>query len=367
MRIIRLLLPALLAIGCTGTPERQDLRMLVGTYTEGSGSVGVYLYEFNEDEASYRLLDTAKAGNPSFIVTSADCNFAYSVGEYDDGRQGAYSYSLAKDSIEPLNFRHDEGEHSGAAPCNIVICNGNVITSNYSGGSLSAHPILEDGSLGAMSMQFVPEADSAGAVSHIHCAVLSPEGKYLFVTDLGLDAIYRFTAGGKDCPLIDVKVTHQFDKNHHPGPRHMIFSADGRFAYLLNELSDELTVFAYANGELRHLSTQLAYPGEGHGSADLHLSPDGRFLYTSHRLKCDGISIFSVNKADGNVTPAGFCPTGKHPRNFALSPNGRYLLCACRDADCIEIYEIDNESGALTPTGKNIEVPSPVCVQFYSK
>jgi len=282
-----------------------------------------------------------------------------------------------------------------------------------------------------MSAQFAPQVDGtstvqadvnglsqAGAVSHIHCATLSPDGKYLFVTDLGLDALYRFDAGGcgkqcsegncgipsgqqhgqggcgkaceqahrqcseggcgKACEQADRqcceggcekafsggKLAYQFDRAHHPGPRHLIFSADGRFAYLLCELSDELSVFAYEDGNLRLISTQMAYSGGGHGSADLHLSPDGRFLYTSHRLEGDGISAFAVDASNGTVAPVGFCPTGKHPRNFAITPDGRYLLCACRDAGAIEIYSLDAESGLPVPTGRSIEVPAPVCIRF---
>ena len=199
--------------------------------------------------------------------------------------------------------------------------------------------------------------------SHIHCAVLSPDGKYIFVTDLGTDRILRFNRASGIHPLGEADIAW---KNWAPGrlgPRHLTFSPDGRFAYLLCELSDKLIVFSYDEGRLSPIQVLTAYPGKGHGSADIHLSPDGRFLYTSHRLKGDGISIFSVNPADGKVTPSGFQPTGKHPRNFTITPDGRYLLCACRDESRIEIYAIDPSTGALTATARHIRVPSPSCVQ----
>jgi 6-phosphogluconolactonase (cycloisomerase 2 family) len=144
----------------------------------------------------------------------------------------------------------------------------------------------------------------------------------------------------------------------------MVFSADGRFAYLLCELGDKLVVFSYEDGSLTPVQTLTAYDGEGHGSADIHLSPDGRFLYTSHRLRQDGIAIFSVNPKTGRVKRAGYRETGRHPRNFALSPDGRFLLCACRDDNRVEIYAVDPATGALSLTDRRIEVGAPVCVQF---
>lgn len=351
-----------LAAGCATKGGDSGLKMLVGTYTDGNDSPGVYLMDFDQENASWSLLDTARSGNPSFLIPSADRTRAYSVGEFEDGNQGAYSYLLTDDSIDVLNFQYSDGAASGAAPCNIIVVEGNVVTSNYTGGTASSFPVLEDGGLAPMSRQFIPEED---IVHHMHCAVLSPDGKYLFMTDLGADALFRFTVGDSGNPFSDCRVACQFDRGVHPGPRHMVFSADGRFAYLIHELGDLLTVFAYDDGELRHISTEKAYAGEGHGSADIHLTPDGRFLYTSHRLKEDGISIFKVNREDGTVENAGYCRTGKHPRNFTITPNGKYLLCACRDSDRIEIYSIDPEDGSPAGTGKTIDVPAPVCVQLY--
>lgn len=355
---------SILAAACRPGAD-SSLKMLIGTYTNDNGSQGVYLFDFNEDDATFSLLDTAKAGNPSFIIPSDDRRFAWSVGEYEDGHQGVFSYKLTDKTIDVLNRQSTDGEASGASPCNVIAVNGHLVTSNYGGGTLSSFPINEDGTLGALEMQFVPEKEDPQQTAHLHCAFLSPDGKYLFANDLGLDAVYRFAIDGDGCPLGNGTVAYKFDSTVHPGPRHAVFSADGRFAYLLHEVGDLLTVFSCNDGELSHISTEPAYSGEGHGSADIHLSPDGRFLYTSHRLKEDGISIFAVNREDGTVTRTGYCPTGKHPRNFAITPNGKYLLCACRDDNRIEIYSIDGQDGSLTFTGKAIELPAPVCIQFY--
>lgn len=352
----------IISAGCTR--KEAPLKMLIGTYTDGNASQGVYLFEFNQNDAAFSLLDTARAGNPSFIIPSADRRYAWSVGEYDDGSQCAYSYRLDGSTIDVMNSRSSDGDASGAAPCNVIAVEGHLVTSNYSGGTLSSFPIGEDGTLEPLEMQYIPENGSSEHRAHLHCAFLSPDGRYLFANDLGHDAIYRFEIKDGGCPLSNGSVAYEFDSQSHPGPRHAVFSADGRFVYLIHELGDLLTVLSYDDGRLSHVCTVPAYTGEGHGSADIHLSPDGRFLYTSHRLKDDGISIFAVNREDGTVTNTGYCRTGRHPRNFAITPDGRYLLCACRDDNRIEIYSIDAEDGSLIFSGKSIEIPAPVCIQF---
>ena len=106
----------------------------------------------------------------------------------------------------------------------------------------------------------------------------------------------------------------------------------------------------------------MADEGGGKGSADIHVSPDGKFLYTSHRLKKDGIAIFSINPSTGLLTKVGYQETGIHPRNFAITPNGKYLLVACRDDNTIQIFKRNVRTGLLTDTGKCINIGKPVCL-----
>ena len=116
-----------------------------------------------------------------------------------------------------------------------------------------------------------------------------------------------------------------------------------------------------------HLHCVTADDRHARGSADIHLTPDGRFLYASNRLQGDGIAIFSVDKESGTLTRAGYQPTARHPRNFAITPNGRFLLCACRDADTIQVFAIDPDTGMLSDTSHDIHVPHPVCIAIGSK
>ncbi len=364
-RIVGIAVAAVLELACS---NNQELMLLIGTYTEGTGARGTYLYSFNQKSLEFKELSVAEAGNPSFVVMGTAGGCAYSVNEFGDGRQGVSSYSVGAGSIGLTSFAPIPA--GGEDPCNILCTGRAVVTSNYTGGSLSAFELRADGTLGALTQTWAP-ADSLPA--HMHCAVISPDGRYIFATNLGGNCIHRFQRLDSTAPLGADTIAWRSESKM--GPRHMIFSADGNFAYLICELSDELVCFRYADGALEPIQTLKAYDGNGHGGADIHLSPDGRFLYTSHRLKGDGIAVFSVDKATGLVTPVGFQATGIHPRNFTITPDGRHLLCACRDSNRIEVYELNPKTGLLSAcgglslggpvssNGVSLHLASPVCVQ----
>lgn len=148
------------------------------------------------------------------------------------------------------------------------------------------------------------------------------------------------------------------------GPRHLVFSKDGRFAYLMSELSGKVTVFSYKRGKLERLQEIVSDSVGARGGADIHLSPDGRFLYSSNRLKAESIAIFSVDSQTGLLTRIGYQPTAAHPRQFNISPNGKYLLCCCRDSDKIQVFRRDMQTGLLSDMHKDVPVSKAVCVQF---
>ena len=148
------------------------------------------------------------------------------------------------------------------------------------------------------------------------------------------------------------------------GPRHLIFNSDGKFAYLINEIGGTVIAFRYADGMLDEIQTVAADTVNAQGSGDIHLSPDGKYLYASNRLKADGVAIFKVDETNGTLTKVGYQLTGIHPRNFIITPNGKYLLVACRDTNVIQIFERDQATGLLTDIKKDIKVDKPVCLKF---
>ena len=224
--------------------------------------------------------------------------------------------------MQLLNSQQTGGED----PCYIIASGNNVITANYSGGSISVFPIAKDGSL-------LPASD-----------------------------IIQFKGTGVDKERQEKPHLHCVRIT--PGPRHLTFSPNGHYAYLINELSGTVIAFEYKDGDLKEIQTIAADTVNAQGSADIHISPDGKFLYASNRLKADGIAIFSIHPDNGMLSKAGYQLTGIHPRNFIITPNGKYLLVACRDSNVIQVYERDTDTGLLTDVQQDIKVDKPVCIKF---
>ena len=349
-----------------------NLTMYVGTYTEGGNSKGIYTYNFNQENGTFELLNTAIAANPSFVTLSPEGKRLYAVSEYNDGRQGVYSFDLSENKAKLSNpiFRPMASKEAlpraGADPCHIVSDGNYVITANYTGGDISVFSLDAEGRLQAEVQHIAFAGRTLERVAHIHCIIPTPDKKYILATDLGNDRVYRFRYNKKARKNTEVLTAQQvaYQVSDGQGPRHLTFSKDGRFAYLINELGGECVVLSYRKGKLKEVQRLMADEGGGRGSADIHISPDGRFLYTSHRLKKDGIAIFAINPKKGTLTKIGYQLTGVHPRNFAITPNGKYLLVACRDDNKIQVFQRNETTGELTETSQEIQVDKPTCILF---
>ena len=333
------------AIACTPQPEMQ--RLLIGTYTDAA-SQGIYRAEFNPQTGKLSEAELIiEVDNPSYLALDKPKALLYAVSEGGDDESSAlnaYRYDATTDNYTLLSRQAT----MGASPCYVALHDGYAYTANYTGGSLTAFKLQSDGSLGEPQLkQFsTPEVQS-----HIHGIFEAADGKSIYVTDLGRDAVYEIEA-----PLTLRHTTH-IEKGS--GPRHMVVAK--KMAYLINEYSGKVTQLKESRGGLEVVGSFASDSVGGRGSADIHLSPDGRFLYASNRLKADGVSTFEVKK-DGSLQKIVYTDTGIHPRNFNLTPNGRYLLVAERDSDQIEIFERDAKSGKLRPTGKSIALSMPVCL-----
>lgn len=347
-----------------------ELTMLVGTYTSGQ-SKGIYSFRFNEENGTATPLSETTVENPSYLVPSSDGKFVYAVSELSDERAAvnAFAFDKKKGTFRLLNTQKTGGED----PCYIITNGKNVITANYSGGSISVFPITQNGSL--LPTSTVLKFEGSGAdqerqeKSHLHCVCITPDGKYLFADDLGTDQIYKFmihpdaNAENKEA-FLRKGIPASYKVKAGSGPRHLTFSPNGSYAYLMNELSGTVIAFEYKDGDLKEIQTIAADTVGAKGSADIHISPDGKFLYASNRLKSDGIAIFSINPENGRLTKVGYQLTGIHPRNFIITPNGKYLLAACRDSHAIQVFERNTNTGLLTDIHKDIKVNKPVCVKF---
>lgn len=352
--------------------DETSLYLLVGTYTTGE-SEGIYVYQFDTVSGFSKYKSVVKVTNPSYLTINKEGTHVYSVSETGDAKAAANAFVFDKKdgTLKLLNSQLT----GGADPCYIELdkTGKHVVTANYSGGSITAFDINGDGTLTTATQLIRFTGKGADAerqkAPHLHCVRYSPDGKYLFADDLGTDKIHKFGINeSNEGNYLKVGTPAAFDVAPGSGPRHLDFHPNGKYAYLINELSGAVIAFNYdANaGNLTQIQTIQADTLSAKGSADIHVSPDGKFLYASNRLKGDGIAIFSINQVDGKLTKVGYQETGVHPRNFVITPNGKFLLVASRDNDVIQIFLIDRVTGLLENTYKDIELDMPVCLKFTS-
>jgi len=347
--------------------------LLVGTYTTSGKSEGIYVYRFNPNKNEATLVSTAKGvENPSYLAVSKDQKYVYAVNE-NHGDKGGEVSSFALDKTKgELKFLNKQTT-GGDDPCYVTVdsTGKNVIVANYSGGNLSVLKTNADGSLQPAVQTIMYEGYGVNVtrqeMPHPHSAVLSPDEKNMFVPNLGNDRLYRYTFNADDAatPLTAMDPPY-YEIPDNSGPRHFTFHPNGKFAYMVNELSGNVIVYAYNNGALTEIQTIVSdntnVKGDK-GSADIHITPDGRFLYTTNRGTANDIAMYKVS-SDGKLAENGHQPVGQHPRNFMIDPTGRFLLVANRDSNNIQIFIINKNFGLLQDTGVKIDVPQPVCLKM---
>jgi 6-phosphogluconolactonase len=345
--------------------------LLIGSYTSSGTNDGIYVYDFNGQTGEFNIKSKVSGEeNPTYLAVSNDGKHVYAVNEVKNGGISSFLFNPTSGKLTYLN-RVGSG---GAGPCYVSVDDKNkyVFAGNYGSGSLSAIPLKEDGSLGA-GPQFIQNEGSSidkgrQQGPHVHCTVLSPDNHYLLTSDLGTDkvSIYQFDASKVSQPLSPAEPPFVSVKAG-SGPRHITFHPNSKYAYLIQEMGAMITVFDYKNGQLveKQTITMLAPDFNGKvGAADIHISPDGKFLYGSNRGNANELVIYSINKK-GLLSYVGRQPAqGKVPRNFAIDPSGNFLLVANQDSNEIIIFNRDKKTGLLTPTGGKIQISKPVCLKF---
>ena len=384
-RITYLLFIAFLTISCTMNKRDKtaedtlndsildygEMYMLVGTYTSNEGSKGIYVYKFDTETGESDSISMVEVANPSYLVISPNEKFIYSVGENegDDGFAHSFSFDKQTGDMVLLNSQNTEG----SSPAYIALDSkgNNVITANYGGGSISQFNVNSDGTLSPLTNLFTFKGKGPDSIRqqqpHLHSVRYSPDGLFLFATDLGTDNIYRYKSIHsvfEGQPALLETDTAIFKTPAGTGPRHFDFHPNGLYFYVIGELSGEVIVYDYNMGDLQQKQTILADTVGARASADIHVSPNGRFLYASNRLENDGIAIFAIDAQDGTLTKVGYQETAKHPRNFIITPNGKFLLVAGRDDNVIQVFSVDKETGLLNNTHQDIGIDKPVCIKF---
>lgn len=351
----------------------KDAYMLVGTYTNGK-SKGIYVYKFNSATGKAVPVDSIVIGNPSYLAVSPSQRYVYAVEEQADknrkgGKIAAFSFNKTTGKLTRLNQQDTGGDH----PCYVAVDKTGkwVTAANYSSGSLSIFPVLANGSLGEAKQVIQHEGSGVNADRqqgpHVHSTVFSPDNKFLYVQDLGIDKIMIYSFNSKTGELKPAPLGNTDTEPGH-GPRHLDFHPSGKFAYLIEEMSGTIVAYKYhRNGELETIQGLSALPGDFNGAigaADIHVSPDGKFLYASNRGDLNDIVIFSINQRTGTLIREGKQSTlGKTPRNFNFDPSGNFLLAANQNSDNIIVFKRNRDTGLLTEESR-IDVGSPVCIKW---
>ena len=369
MRFIFLVLFSCMFLLCAA----QEHYMIVGTY-DSPKSEGIYVYKFNSKDGSVKEVSHVKTSNPSFLAISQNEKYVYAVNENADstGKGGSvtsFSFDRKSGMLTKINSQSSEGNH----PCHVETDKTGkwLFASNYSSGSLSMLPINTDGSLGPSTT--IQQHSGSGKHQrqkgpHAHGAIISNDNRQLFVTDLGIDKvmIYSFDASTGKLTSSGLPFVQSIPGS---GPRLFTFHPSNKFAYVIEELTGTVSVYKYRKGKLeikQRISTLPAGDTSFAGSADIHVSSDGKFLYASNRGDVNTIAIYRINKK-GELTLKGHQSTlGKTPRNFSIDPSGKFLLCENQNSDEIVIFKRDVTTGLLTDNGNRVSVGKPVCIKWIS-
>lgn len=386
-----LILFSFLLLAAAGGVRAQKMYLLVGTYTntgrsaanphmDSTGSKGIYVYRFDEGTGKAKLLShTEGVCNPSYLAVAPDGHHVYACTESRMAGMGSVSAFDFDAATGRLRFI-DKVPSGGDNPAYVSVDSSGrwVAVANYTGGSFSVCRIGADGGLSPWVQRLAFSGHGVNPQRqekpHVHSAVFSPDGRHLYIQDLGLDriSVYPFDAGagaaavgsGSGALPLDTAAVKRFSAVPGAGPRHLTFSPDERFAYLIEEMGGMVDVYGYdpVTGVLGQVQRIAAHPDTASGSwrsSDIHLSPDGKFLYASNRAETS-ITIFSVDKEKGTLQRLAYEPTfGREPRNFTIDPTGNWLLAGDQDSNCIVIYRIDKTTGYLKPLRRRIRVPSP--------
>ncbi|EPJ96478.1 lactonase family protein [Pseudomonas psychrophila] len=367
--------------------SRDEVELLVGSYTQGK-SQGIYRLQF--DSAKGRItpepLQVFKTANPSWLTLSKDQSRLFVVNENGKGQRDVVgrASSVAIDPktnqmtlINQVKTLGEEPTHSSLSADERYLFVANYGVHADPGGSLAVLPINAEGQLQPVTQMSTHPASQVNPErqmsAHVHSVVSSPDGKFVYASDLGADKVFVYQydpAANADHPLVAADPAF-VALPAGSGPRHLLFSKDGKHAYLTTEMSAQVFVFDYDKGRLKQRQAlELAHgmPAQNRAAGALHASQDGKFLYVSNRGKANEILVFAINPSNGELTEIQRRSVdGDHPREFALSPNGKFLLIANQMSNAIVVLERDPETGMLGKTVQTLEMDAPSDLKFINR
>ena len=348
--------------------QENSTNLIIGTYTNSCESNGIYVYDFNTQTAEFKLKSTSeRVINPSYLTVSEDSKYIYSVNE--NGSKSTVSSFAFTAKSGAMQLLHQQ-DARGADPCYIINDAKNVIVANYSGGSISVFGKGLDGNITPAKQVIQHKGKSINAQrqesSHVHMVQFTPDKQYVLANDLGTDYIYLYKYHPNAVDKV-LEIKDSIAVKSGSGPRHLTFSKDGKLAYLLQELDGSLTVFQYKKRTLKKIQKTQVVASDFKGqisAADIHVTPNGKFVYATNRGTANTISCFEIQKNGFLKLVETQSTLGQGPRNFTIDPTGKFLLVAHQYSNEVVIFNIDADTGKLTDSGKRIQLCAPVCLVF---
>lgn len=351
----------------------QKTYVFLGSYNRDKTAESIQVYELDTLNGNLSKVTGVKdVVNPSFLTVSPNGKYVYACTDTKTPNAGSISSFEFNPENKTLAFLNKQAS-GGENPVYVTIHKSGkwVVNANYNEGSVSVFPVLENGKIEAIAQNFKYADGSTHkerqTKSHVHAAVFSPEYDYIFFPDLGADKIkcYQFKEKQKT-PLTEAKVP--FTKTDlEAGPRHFTFHPNQKFGYCIEEMAGYISVYQYKNGTLNKIQRISTHPDsitDGYASSDIHISPDGKFLYASNRGKENNIAIFSIDKK-GLLKNIGYQSTlGDHPRIFALDETGKFLIATNVNSGNVVVFRRNKKSGLLTKTGEEIKMPNVSCIKI---
>jgi 6-phosphogluconolactonase len=357
----------------TLTGFSQNTYVFLGSYNRDKSAEAVQVYQLDTLNGELTKITAAKdLINPSYLTVSANGKYIYACTDTktpNAGSVSSFEFNAEQKTLTFLNKQSSGGEN----PVYVSVHkNGKwLVNGNYTEGSVSVHPLLENGKIDSIAQNFHytdgsvhPERQKS---SHVHSTIFSPQFDYLFLPDLGADKIrcYQFDETKKQ-PLTEAAIP--FTKTDlQAGPRHFTFHPNQKYGYCIEEMSGTISVYEYENGTLKKVQRIKTHKDKYDGfseSSDIHISPDGKFLYASNRGKENNIAIFSIAE-NGILKNIGYQSTfGKHPRVFAIDESGKFLIATNVNSGNVVVFRRNQKTGMLKKTGKEIKMENVSCVQI---
>lgn len=348
--------------------------LFLGTYTRNSISQGIYAVQLDPATGALGAPElAAPATDPAWLARSPDGRFLYAI-HASAAQATAFAIEDASGRLTPLPPGPAATVPENPPSHLAVDASGRtLLAANYRDGYVASIPVRADGTLGpatAYRHEGRGPHPTRQEKPHPHSVTPSPENRYVLVADLGLDRVFSYALDPAAATLAPASPAFVATAPA-AGPRHAAFGRDGRHVYVINELDGTLDVYAYdpARGTLTPQQTVATLPPDFAGlnhTAEVRVHPNGRFVYGSNRGH-DSIAAFAVDPGSGRLTRIGITPSGgRTPRNFALSPDGTWLVCGHQDTPLITVFRVDPVTGQLSATGHSAIVPAVVCVVFHA-